>query len=275
MQPEALKAWQQQYGSQIQLLNAYGPTEATISATLQDVSAEQGEQVAIGQPVAGLALHIFDQQLRPVPKGVEGELYISGVGLARGYIADLEKTTRAFITDPNTGMRLYRTGDLACLTATDQLLYLGRSDAQVKIRGYRVELGEVERHLMALKDVKTCAVVTRQDGSGVQQLVAFVQPALAGWDPEQLLPALQGELPDYMVPRIIETLGQLPLTSNGKVDRKRLQVMAAELSLAERNQATESLTPVQSQLAAQFAKRLSLPKVGLDDNLFASLSNLT
>ncbi|GEK09168.1 non-ribosomal peptide synthetase [Pseudoalteromonas peptidolytica] len=272
MQIAALTDWQQRYGDRIRIINAYGPTEATISATLNDVTHFSGARVPIGQPIAGLSLYLLDEQLRAVATGVEGDLYIAGIGLARGYLNDEEKTQQAFIIEPNSGQRLYKTGDRACCLASNELLYLGRGDDQVKVRGYRIELGEIERQLQLLDGVANCAVVVREDGSNNAQLVAFVQPAQ---QTEVSAASLRGQLgaalPAYMIPELFQSVSHLPLTTNGKVDRKQLTALAGSYTLSQsqhQEAKQERLTPLQTQLAQQFAHRLQVDGVCLDDNFF-------
>ncbi|NUZ10464.1 amino acid adenylation domain-containing protein [Pseudoalteromonas sp. McH1-7] len=272
MQIAALTDWQQRYGDRIRIINAYGPTEATISATLNDVTHFSGARVPIGQPIAGLSLHLLDEQLRAVATGVEGDLYIAGIGLARGYLNDEEKTQQAFIIEPNSGQRLYKTGDRTCCLASNELLYLGRGDDQVKVRGYRIELGEIERQLQLLNRVANCAVVVREDGSNNAQLVAFVQPAQ---QTEVSAASLRGQLgaalPAYMIPELFQSVSHLPLTTNGKVDRKQLTALAGSYTLSQsqhQEAKQERLTPLQTQLAQQFAHRLQVDGVCLDDNFF-------
>ncbi|PCK33429.1 non-ribosomal peptide synthetase [Pseudoalteromonas piscicida] len=272
MQIAALTDWQQRYGSRIRIINAYGPTEATISATLNDVTHFSGARVPIGQPVAGLSLYLLDKQLRAVPSGVEGDLYIAGIGLARGYLNDKEKTQQAFIIEPNSGQRLYKTGDRACCLASNELLYLGRCDDQVKVRGYRIELGEIERQLQLIDEVAACAVVVREDGSSNAQLVACVQPMQhTEISVASVRAQLRTVLPDYMVPELFQSVNQLPLTVNGKVDRKQLlELVLSYTPLQSQRQEAEQerLTPLQTQLAQQFARRLQVDGVCLDDNFF-------
>ncbi len=247
-------------------------TEATISATLNDVTHFSGARVPIGQPVAGLSLYLLDEQLRAVATGVEGDLYIAGIGLARGYLNDKEKTQQAFIIEPNSGQRLYKTGDRACCLASNELLYLGRGDDQVKVRGYRIELGEIERQLQLLDEVAACAVVVREDSCNNAQLVAFVQPTQHTEVNDAALRAqLRAVLPTYMVPELFQSVSQLPLTTNVKVDRKQLIALAGLYTppQSQRQEAKlERLTPLQTQLVQQFASRLLVDGVYLDDNFF-------
>ncbi|WP_262975329.1 non-ribosomal peptide synthetase [Pseudoalteromonas piscicida] len=272
MQIAALTDWQQRYGDRIRIINAYGPTEATISATLNDVTHFSGARVPIGQPVAGLSLYLLDEQLQAVATGVEGNLYIAGIGLARGYLNDKEKTQQAFVIEPSSGQRLYKTGDRACCLASNELLYLGRGDDQVKVRGYRIELGEIERQLQLIDEVAAGAVMVREDSSSNAQLVAFVQPTQhTEISAASLRAQLRAVLPAYMVPELFQLVSQLPLTTNGKIDRKQLIALAGSYTPPQsllQEAKLERLTPLQTQLAQQFACRLQVGGVCLDDNFF-------
>ncbi|KZW99590.1 hypothetical protein JL49_16430 [Pseudoalteromonas luteoviolacea] len=267
MQIAALRAWQDQQGERIRLINAYGPTETTISTTLQDVTAFKGDEIAIGRAVAGIKLHILDTHLKPVPDYVAGELYVSGTALARGYLGDSEKTAQAFITDPGTGLRLYKTGDRVRVNSQHELVYIGRKDNQVKVRGYRIELAEVERQLLALEGVCQCAVVVRKDTSNHTQLVAFVELLDQHASTNELLEQLKVQLPSYMVPHLLVSVEHLPHTTNGKLDRKALTQQALQQS-ADQAAYLAPKSVLQKSLARQFEALLKVEQVGLDDDFF-------
>ncbi|KZN68928.1 non-ribosomal peptide synthetase [Pseudoalteromonas luteoviolacea] len=267
MQVSVLRAWQNQQGERIRLINAYGPTETTISTTLQDVTAFKGNDIAIGRAVEGVKLHILDSNLKPLPDYVTGELYVSGEALARGYLGDAEKTARAFITDPDTGLRLYKTGDKVRLNSQHELVYIGRKDNQVKVRGYRIELAEVERQLLASEGVCQCAVVVRQDTSNHTQLVAFVELSGQHVSTNELLIQLKTQLPSYMVPHLIVSVEHLPQTTNGKLDRKALAQQALQQS-AEQATYLAPTSVLQKSLARQFEALLKVEQVGLNDDFF-------
>ncbi|HSK75118.1 MAG TPA: amino acid adenylation domain-containing protein, partial [Thermoanaerobaculia bacterium] len=202
------------------LWNAYGPTEASVCATVKRY--EGGERLPIGRPISGAQAHVLDAWGNQVPAGVMGELCLGGPGLARGYLDRPDGTAASFVPHPFAafpGERLYRTGDLARYRPDGEIELLGRRDHQVKVRGFRIELGEIEAALAALPGNREAVVVMREDVPGDRRLVAYV----VGDAPvEELRRSLRGRLPDYMVPSAIVTLAALPLTPSGKVDRKAL-----------------------------------------------------
>ncbi|WP_241566292.1 non-ribosomal peptide synthetase [Pseudoalteromonas sp. R3] len=265
MQSTALRAWQHHYGTGIRVINAYGPTETTISATLMDVTRYQGDIIPIGQPLTGLTVHILDKELRSVPDYVAGELYVSGAGLALGYLGDKIKTDKAFVFNPNTQTRCYKTGDKVRLE-DGSLHFLGRLDEQVKIRGYRIELGEIERALLEHQEVKACAVVVKNDKAAGDQLVAFIE----SHDPDitSLKATLAEQLPKYMVPQWMVPRAQLPHNNNGKLDRKALAREAQTLSLAAPECYVAPTTPLERHLCDYLAELLQCSRVGLNDDFF-------
>ncbi|MDF5894455.1 syringopeptin non-ribosomal peptide synthetase SypB [Pseudomonas syringae pv. syringae] len=253
------------------LLNGYGPTEATtFSATYEIVSVGNGS-IPIGKPVGNSRLYVLDNQGQPVPLGVPGELYIGGQGVARGYLHRDELTLERFVADPfdsDPQARLYRTGDLVRWRADGNLEYLGRNDEQVKIRGFRVELGEIEARLAEHAEVREAVVLCRQDAPGDKRLVAYVtaqQPETA-LDIEHLRSHLQGLLPDYMVPAAYVQLDSLPLTANGKLDRKALPVPDAQSLVSRGYEAPQG--EVEKLLASIWADVLKVEQVGRHDHFF-------
>ena len=253
--------------------NLYGPTETTIWSALHYLDAGN-PQVLLGRPLDNTALLVLDADLQPVPVGVAGELYIGGAGLARGYHQRPGLTAERFLASPFAdGERIYRTGDLARFDGQGRLEYIGRADHQVKIRGFRIELGEIEAQLLARAEVREAAVVARDTGLGTQ-LVGYLVPADAALVEageaqqalrETLRAALGEALPEFMVPAQLMLLARMPLTPNGKLDRKALPAPDASLAQA-RYQAPRS--ELECQLAQIWAEVLKLEKVGLADNFF-------
>ncbi|MFJ6183849.1 amino acid adenylation domain-containing protein [Streptomyces sp. NPDC092295] len=267
-------------GSAASVTNLYGPTEVTIWATTEDI--RPGVRHGIGGPVWNTRLHILDGLLRPVPVGVPGELYLAGEQLARGYLGRPGLTAERFVADPYgaPGARMYRTGDLVRWTGRGTVEYLGRTDHQVKIRGLRIELGEVEAVLAAGPGVGQACVVAAE-GPGGLRLVGYVTPRPDGTvttgavAPATDVPALDTDalrrhagltLPDYMIPAALVVLGELPLTANGKVDRKALP--APEPAATAGDPDARPVTDTEVLLAGIFADLLGVEDVGLDDNFF-------
>jgi acyl-coenzyme A synthetase/AMP-(fatty) acid ligase len=220
---------QQQFFSKLdtELHNLYGPTEAAVDVTYWACQRESTKPIVpIGRPVANTQIYILDRQMQPVPIGISGELHIGGVQVARGYLNRPELTQEKFVPDPfskKKGARLYKTGDLARYLPDGEIEYLGRLDFQVKIRGFRIELGEIEAALSQHQHVKEAVVIAGRDVSGGQRLVAYVVPSQDEKPTvESLRSFLMDKLPEYMVPAVFVNLDALPLTANGKVDRKAL-----------------------------------------------------
>ncbi|MFC8089714.1 amino acid adenylation domain-containing protein [Streptomyces sp. NPDC057301] len=251
--------------------NLYGPTECTVDSA--DCDLARTERPAIGRPVAGGTLYILDGHLNPVPVGVEGELYVAGAGLARGYLGQPAATASRFVADPfsaDPGARMYRTGDIARWTADGMVECLGRVDDQVKIRGYRIEPGEIEAVLLEHDLVERAAVVVREDTPGVRRLVAYVilcaPPTEQAEETAELLRrAVAGVLPDYMVPSAFVPVDGFPLTLNGKLDTAALPAPSRSAGPA----AQPPRNPVEERLAALFAEVLGLDMVGVHDSFFA------
>ncbi|MDW0358490.1 amino acid adenylation domain-containing protein [Halomonas venusta] len=247
------------------LYNLYGPTEAAIDVTHWTCQDDGRNQIAIGQPIAGIRTYVLDGDLNLAPLGVAGELYLGGIGLARGYLHRPDLTAERFIADPFAqGERLYRTGDLVRWRKDGQLEYLGRLDHQVKIRGLRIELGEIEAELLSLSEVRE-AVVLAQEGHGGSRLVAYVVPQVGSeLDTAVLREALGQKLPDYMVPGIVVTLDALPLNANGKVDRKALP--APDLTSGSQYEPPQG--EVEEGLVEIWSEVLGVERVGRHDNFF-------
>ncbi|HEX2568813.1 MAG TPA: non-ribosomal peptide synthase/polyketide synthase, partial [Polyangia bacterium] len=256
-------------------LNTYGPTEGTVIATLAECTPEE-QAPAIGRALANVELHVLDRHMAPVPVGVAGELYLGGLGLARGYLDRPELTAERFVPDPfggEPGARLYRTGDLVRWRRDGQLEFLGRIDTQIKLRGFRIELGEVEAALARHPGVRQVAVVVREDAPGEARLVAYVvadqaeaaaRPAAA-----ELRASLRARLPEYMVPSAFLFLDALPLTPSGKVDRRALPAPGVA-DVGGEGARVAPRTPVEEQVAALWAEVLRRPpgSLGVEDNFF-------
>jgi amino acid adenylation domain-containing protein len=262
-----LRPWFERFGDrQPQLVNMYGITETTVHVSYRPISLADTEQAAspIGAAIPDLSWYVLDADFNPVAQGCSGELHIGHAGLARGYHQRAALTAERFVPDPfsREGGRLYRTGDLARYRGDGLIDYAGRIDHQVKIRGFRIELGEIEARLKAHPEVRE-AVVLALDG----QLVAYL--CGAGINPQdlrdQLKTYLKQSLPDYMVPAHLILLDELPLTGNGKLDRKALPVPDASPSQVRY---VAPQTELQRQLAAIWAEVLKVEQVGLDDNFF-------
>ncbi|HZI03090.1 MAG TPA: amino acid adenylation domain-containing protein, partial [Archangium sp.] len=253
------------------LYNLYGPTEAAVDVT--HWTCERGDArrgVPIGRPITNLRLHILDAHLRPVPMGVPGELYIGGIGLARGYYRRPDLTAERFVADPvstEPGARLYKTGDLARYLPGGEIEYLGRTDFQVKLRGFRIELGEIEASLGQHPAVREVVVMAREDMPGDKRLVAYLSARTGHTlDTDALRAHLAKELPEYMVPSAFVVLETLPLTPNGKADRKALPAPAA---LASGGRAyAPPRTRTEELLCGLFARLLNVERVGIHDDFF-------
>ncbi|XVU29838.1 amino acid adenylation domain-containing protein [Actinoplanes sp. CA-054009] len=247
----------------VELHNLYGPTEAAVDVTFHPVDTSADGPVPIGRPVWNTEVHVLDPWLRPVPAGVTGELYLGGVQLARGYLGRPALTAQRFVASPfgAPGERLYRTGDLARFTGSGALEYAGRTDDQVKIRGLRVEPGEIEAALTALPGITAAAVVARDDGP-TRRLVAYV--VAAGGAPTDLAAALAETLPEHLVPAAFVRLPELPLSPNGKLDRRRLPAPDFAAQAGD----DEPRTPAEELFAGLVAAVLGLDRVGIRDSFF-------
>ncbi len=257
------------------LINAYGPTEATVVSTWSRPLAAGGQGAPpIGRPIWNTTVYVLDDLMRPVPVGVPGELYVAGGGLARGYLHRPGLTAQRFVANPFgvPGARMYRTGDLVRWTVEGELQFVGRADEQVKIRGFRVEPGEIEVLLRRHPDVSEAVVIAREtapegaDGSAFKRLVAyFVPDAGATPVPSELRAMVAGALPDYMVPSAFVVLDSLPLSPNGKLDRRALpEPSAGELPTGS----VPPRTVTEREVAEIWAEVLGFDQVGVEDDFF-------
>ncbi|BAT53523.1 amino acid adenylation domain-containing protein [Nostoc sp. NIES-3756] len=258
---ELIKQWSVERN----FFNAYGPTEATVCATIAKYNDD--EKISIGKAIANTQLYILDKNLQPVPVGIPGELHIGGVGLARGYLNRPELTQERFINNSFGSGCLYKTGDLARYLPDGNIEYIGRIDNQVKIRGFRMELGEIETVLSQHKDVQASCVIAREDSPGDKRLVAYIVPHQHCTNIlNQLRDFLKAKLPEYMVPNAIVILDSLPLTPNGKIDRRALPAPDLQSKLSDKYVAPR--TPIEEMLAQIWAQILKLEQVGIHDNFF-------
>ncbi|MDZ8079245.1 MAG: amino acid adenylation domain-containing protein [Nostoc sp. DcaGUA01] len=269
---ESISFWKR-FAPDTMLVNEYGPTETVVGCCIYRVPKDEIESssVPIGQPIANTQLYVLDEYHQPVPIGVPGELYIGGAGLARGYLNRPELTAVKFIPHPfshEPGARLYKTGDLARYRADGNLEFLGRIDHQVKVRGYRIELGEIEGLLGQHPKVQEAVVLMREDIPKNQRLVAyFVANSETAPTTAELRNFLKEQLPEYMLPSVFVELKALPLTTNGKVDRRALPIPDGdrpeleEVYVAPRSEMEQAIAKVWQEV-------LQLENVGINDNFF-------
>ncbi|MFI5808267.1 amino acid adenylation domain-containing protein [Streptomyces sp. NPDC051561] len=265
---ETVREFGRVLGGVVPLHNLYGPTEAAVDVTYHPCDLDATGPVPIGRPVWNTRLYVLDAALQPCPPGVPGELFLAGAQLADGYLGRPALTASRFVADPYgfPGTQMYRTGDLARWRADGGIEYLGRTDHQVKLRGQRIELGEIEAELAQDPAVGAVGVLVREDRPGDQRLVGYVTPAPGGSvDPDALRARLARTLPEHMVPGVIVVLGALPLSPNGKLDRRALPVPALT-GTADTGRAPSGHR--EETLARLFADILGVPRVGVDDAFF-------
>ena len=273
---EEVRYWRAQ-GAKRQLVNEYGPTETVVGCCVYEVgeaaagAEDESGGVPIGRPIANMEMYVLDERMSSVPVGVSGELYIGGVGLARGYRGRAELTAERFVPHPysqEAGARLYRTGDIGKYLPDGKLEYEGRRDEQVKVRGYRIELGEIEAALREHEAVRDAVVVVQEDEKGHKRLVGYLigreGQEVAG---SELRQHLGERLPEYMVPGHHVWLKQWPLTSNGKVDRRALALLKNTEDKREQDYVAAH-TPVEEKLVGIWEEVLGVEKVGIHDNFF-------
>ena len=269
-----MRQWKRRCGRRLHnrdsaFFNIYGPTECTVDTTGTLVTNDTAIP-HIGKPLANTQVYLLDRIGEPVPTGVAGEICIGGEGLARGYLNRADLTAERFVPNPfseQPGARLYRTGDLARYTADGRLQYVGRLDHQVKVRGFRIELGEIENVLLQHASIKENVVVVREDG-GDKRIVAYVVFAEGSEvTSEEIKDHLRAQLPDYMVPQAVVTLAAIPLTRNGKVDRRALPAPDSRA----RDIAAEYVapaTPVEEMVAGIWSELFGIEHIGVNDNFF-------
>jgi amino acid adenylation domain-containing protein len=248
------------------LINEYGPTEATVGTTYNKLNVHSNVNV-IGALVDNKKAYILDTSMNLVPIGVIGELYIGGSGLARGYLNRPDLTAERFIDNPFGEGKLYKTGDLARWLADGNLEFIGRNDDQVKIRGFRIELGEIESTVASHPDVEGCVVVSKDQGAGVQLIAYYVLDEGSNTvDSSILREYLSDRLPDYMIPAFIERIDEIPLTPNGKIDRKYL--LSIDIEISGSKEYIAARTDIEQQLVSIWEEVLQVDKVGINDDFF-------
>ncbi|HEU4562389.1 MAG TPA: amino acid adenylation domain-containing protein, partial [Longimicrobium sp.] len=277
LDPQSLRPWIERHGDQRpRLVNMYGITETTVHVTYRAITRADLDRGGspIGVPIPDLSLYVLDARLEPVPPGIPGEIFVGGAGVARGYLNRPELTGQRFVRDPfshDPAARLYRTGDMARRRGDGEMEYLGRADQQVKVRGFRIETGEIEAVLGSHPAVAACAVTAREDGAGERRLVAYVValPGVAGPAPAELRAHLADALPDYMVPAAFVALDALPLTENGKLDRRALPAPEDAAAAVAAGSYVAPGTAAEAELAEVWHEVLGVERVGIDDNYFA------
>lgn len=262
----------------VDLFNEYGPTEGTVWTSVRHVLPEDAHtMVSIGTPISNAEVYLMDASLNLVPSGAQGELYIGGSGLARGYLNHPAQTAERFVPNPfsRAGSRLYRTGDLACYLANGDLKFLGRIDNQVKIRGFRIELGEVEAVMLQMPEIKDAVAQVREFAVDDLRLIAFCVPTLQDHskgsensllNSDDLRNRLKATLPEHMVPSTVIFLDALPLTPNGKIDRNALH--AWDMNVSADSQCQEPRNATESQLVRIWSEILNIEHVGIYSNFF-------
>ncbi|MGI1849503.1 amino acid adenylation domain-containing protein, partial [Rhodococcus sp. SJ] len=270
LEPRRLAPWFVRHDDRApRLVNMYGITETTVHVSFREIPASWAATSApsvIGRALPGLRAYVLDRRLRPVPVGVAGEMYVAGGQITRGYLGRPDLTAARFVADPfvGDGTVLYRTGDVARWTPEGELEYVGRADDQVKVRGFRIELGEIEAAVLEHPGVGQAAVVVREDIPGDQRLVAYVVPVFGSTvDADDVTAFAARSLPDYMVPAHVVALDAIPLTVNGKLDRRALPAPEART-----REFRAPRTGVEQAVAEVFAEVLGLDRVGLDDDFF-------
>lgn len=260
------KKWNRE---QLLFVNAYGPTEATVCTSVK-ICSDKNKKPTIGKPIDNVQVYVLDKYLQPVPIGVVGELYIGGMGIARGYFNKPELTAQKFIPNPfskNPNDKIYKSGDLVRWLPDGDMEYIGRIDQQVKIRGHRVELGDVEVNIQSLPFVKRCIATVSVDSDGHKQLVAYIVPSNHCKNLENIREYLIDSMPDYMIPKLFFILNELPISTNGKVDIKALFSVSKPLRALDFIGVSPK-TKTESALAKIWSECFHVKKIGVNGNFF-------
>ncbi|MED3685585.1 amino acid adenylation domain-containing protein [Bacillus thuringiensis] len=269
----AIRSWQNTFKNQVQLVNEYGPTEATVSTMYYFIPALEGDNnllgsIPIGIPISNTKVHILNSYMQHCPVGSMGELYIESLGLAQGYWKQEEKTKQAFISNPfseDNSKRLYRTGDLARWLPNGNIEFMGRKDKQVKIRGHRIELGEIEDAMLQLEGISQAVVTQTEDGMLLQAYYKTVDGI--GIEKNKLASHLSNVLPEYMVPKYYSHVLEIPITANGKIDFEKLPKI--EFGHEQKDECKlKPQTKVQKDIAKVWSEVLNVKSIGLKDDFF-------
>ncbi|PEU11057.1 non-ribosomal peptide synthetase [Bacillus sp. AFS019443] len=268
---EVVRLWRERIGTHVQLNNAYGPTECTITTTAYAIPAELNDNLAsipIGKPADNYRVMILNKNRKLCPIGIPGELYIESVGLAKGYFNKPEKTAEAFISHPfKPNSKIYKTGDIVKLLEDGNIEFLHRKDNQVKIRGHRIELGEIQNTIAKYEKIKEVSVFTKKSAEGSHYLVAFYT-TVDGIAISELIHELREQLPDYMVPSKLIYIDELPLTPNKKVDIKKLAELEEDYEPIRLQEYIAPSTESEKKIAEAWAEVLEIQKIGVHDDFF-------
>nr|WP_283809171.1 non-ribosomal peptide synthetase [Tumebacillus amylolyticus] len=272
LQAESVRIWQERFGDSLEIVNGYGPTEATVFTTyhrVRETVNPEWSTVPIGRPLANLELSILNSHLQLCPVNVPGELYIEGTGLAKGYLNKPDKTAEAFKPHPlKPGQHVYKTGDIVRLLPSGEIEFIGRQDFQVKVRGYRIETGEVEECLLQHPAVDLAAVVVKKDALGQNELIAFYTTQSNPLSPAELRRELEGKLPAYMVPAQILLLEEMPLLPNGKVNRRMLTERAESVAVTHSREFLAPVTAMEERVASIWTNLFAREEISRDDHFF-------
>jgi amino acid adenylation domain-containing protein len=275
LDPATLQGWVAGYGTtRPRLVNMYGITETTVHVTIRPIHLSDiaGSSSPIGHPIGDLRVHVLDADLAELPAGVEGEMYVAGAGVSRGYLGRAALTAERFVPDPfgGPGARLYRTGDLAIRRPDGELEFRGRADSQVKLRGFRIELGEIERALHDQPGVRAAACLLREDTPGQPRLVGYLVMGSGQAVPAaKIRAALRERLPGHMVPTAYVEVPKLPLTANGKLDRAQLPAPRGNDGIPRTRSLVSPSSPTERTLATVWSDVLGIAEPGVHDNFFA------